>query len=83
MPEAAPDLVRQKALAEYAKTYWYQIYPDMRSCTDAVGIPGYSATFVKSGQPLVGFPKEDTKWDAIRVEFDGALQIVKLYQVRY
>jgi hypothetical protein len=27
MPEAAPDLVKQKALAAYAKTYWYRIYP--------------------------------------------------------
>ncbi len=83
MPEPAPESVRQKALAAYATTHWFQIYPEMRRCTKVEGIPGYFATFGKSGRPLLGFPKEETKWDAIDVEFDNALRIVKLYKVRY
>ena len=83
MPEPASESVRQKALAAYAKTHWFLIYPEMRSCTKVEGIPGYSATFGKSGQPLLGFPKEETMWNAMEVEFDDALQIVNLYGVVY
>lgn len=83
VPEDAPQAVRQKALAAYSKTYWFRIYPEMRSCTRVKGVPGYSASFGKSDQPLVGFPKEDTKWHGIWVEYDDVMEIVKLHQVRY
>ena len=83
MPERAPEPVRQKALAAYAKTHWIQIYPEMRGCGKVEGTPGYFAFFGKSGQALARFTKDETKWDAIEVEFDDALHIVKLYRVRY
>src|SRR5262245_61283335 len=82
-PELAPEWVKEKAHAAYAKSYWFQIYPKMRSCTKVGGAAGYVATFTKSGAPLVGFREEDTQWHAIRVEFDDELRIKNIHPVMY
>ena len=84
MPEPAPDWVKEKALATYAKSYWYQIYPAMRLCMYIPGKSGYFAAFGKSGQPLgQSFSRNDTRWHEIIVDFDDQLQITEFHKVIY
>jgi hypothetical protein len=84
LPEPAPEWVKEKARATYAKTYWHQIYPDMRDCMYIPGKPGYFAAFMKGDPDLLkSFPREVTKWDEIIVDFDGQLQITQFHKVRY
>jgi hypothetical protein len=75
-PEPAPDTVRQKAMAAYAKTYWAQIYPDMRDCWYLPDIGQYAAAFRKSGQSLERFPKKDTRWHGVIATFDAQVRLV-------
>jgi len=84
LPEPAPESVKEKALAEYAKSYWFQIYPDMRLCMYIPGKPGYVAAFRKSGQPLKQqFPRQDTRWHEIIVDFDEQVRITQFHRVIY
>jgi hypothetical protein len=84
LPEPAPEWVKEKVLATYAKSYWHQIYPDMRLCMHIPGKPGYFAAFRKSGQPLdQEFPRKDTRWHEIIVDLDDQLQITEFHKVIY
>jgi hypothetical protein len=84
LPEPAPESVKEKALAAYAKSYWFQINPDMRLCMYIPGKPGYFAAFRKSGQPLKQqFPRQDTRLHEIIVDFDDQVRITEFHRVIY
>ncbi len=84
LPERAPEWVQEKALAAYSKSYWFQIYPEMRLCMHIPGKPGYFAAFRKSGQPLGRrFPRTDTRRHEIIVDFDDQVRITEFHRVIY